>query len=259
MDRASVSTEVIEKLRQYSTPTVSNVIELFDLRPSDEGFLTGEIRALTSAAERPSVGFAVTATVRTSTVPHTDERETPLEQHLRRLQEVEWPRIVVFQDLDVPPRAATFGECMAAAYTAMGCVAVISSGFVRDIDELERRQFPVYARGMVASHGLFRLIEVMGPIEVGNARISSGTLLHGDRNGVVIVPREIAHWVAAGCEDFVRLEAEFQRQFDSHGRAVDAERVFRMLQERKEALRTRLVNLWRRRRYPDLSRPVLDW
>jgi 4-hydroxy-4-methyl-2-oxoglutarate aldolase len=259
MDRTAVSREVIEKLAQYTTPTVSNVIELFDLRPRDEGFLAGEIRPLTEAARRPTVGYAVTATVRTSSVPHSEERETPFPQHLHRLREVEAPRIVVFQDLDDPPRSATLGECMATAYRAMGCVGAISSGYVRDLEELERRQFPVFARGTVASHGYFRLVDVMVPVEVGNARISSGTLLHGDANGVVIVPRNVAHWVAAGCEDYVRLEAEFLREFEAKGELADLDRVHSLFQERKAALRSRLLSMWKRRRYPDLSRPVLDW
>ncbi len=259
MDRTEVSEEVLRKLEQYSSPTVSNVIELFDLRPRDEGFLGGDIRALTAAARRPVVGFAVTATVRTSAIPHSDERETPFPDHLRRISEVEAPRIVVLQDLDSPPRAATVGECMATAYAAFGCVGVICSGYVRDVVELERRGIPVFARGTVASHGYLRLVKVMVPVDVGDTRISAGTLLHADANGVVVVPRRIAHWVAAGCEDLERIEAELRQKFDSEGDALDAGEVYRVLLEKLEVLRQKLVSMWKRGRYPDLAKPVLDW
>lgn len=259
MDRTQVSKEVLQKLAQYSTPTVSNVIELFELRPRDEGFLSGEIRPITKAALEPVVGFAVTATVRTSAVPHSEESETPFVAHLRRLSEVEEPRIVVYQDLDVPSRAATIGECMSTAYKAFGCVAVVSSGYVRDIPELERRGIPVFARGTVASHGYLRLIDVMVPVEVGDVRISSGTLLHADANGVLIVPRSIAPWVAAGCEDLARIEAELQAEFDAKGPEADAEGAYRRLARRVEELKSKLLSMWRRGRHPDLSRPVLNW
>jgi hypothetical protein len=37
---------ILEALRSLSTPTVSNAIELFDLRPRHEGFMSPEIRCL---------------------------------------------------------------------------------------------------------------------------------------------------------------------------------------------------------------------
>ena len=41
----NISPDILEKLRQYDTPTVLNVIELFEVRPRHEGFINGEIKA----------------------------------------------------------------------------------------------------------------------------------------------------------------------------------------------------------------------
>ena len=37
---------VLERLRTYNTPTVSNAIEVFDVRPRNEGFMRPEIRCV---------------------------------------------------------------------------------------------------------------------------------------------------------------------------------------------------------------------
>jgi alpha-N-arabinofuranosidase len=52
--------EQLEGLRRYPTPTISNAIELFDVRPRDVGFLPHSIRALLPELGA-IVGYAVTS------------------------------------------------------------------------------------------------------------------------------------------------------------------------------------------------------
>ena len=42
---ASISTGVLSKLREFDTPTVCNLIELFEVRPRNEGYMDARIRA----------------------------------------------------------------------------------------------------------------------------------------------------------------------------------------------------------------------
>jgi hypothetical protein len=37
---------LLDRLRTYNTPTVSNAIEVFDVRPRNEGFMRPEIRCI---------------------------------------------------------------------------------------------------------------------------------------------------------------------------------------------------------------------
>jgi len=39
------SKETIEKLRQFDTPTICNIIELFDIRPFNTGYMDKRIQA----------------------------------------------------------------------------------------------------------------------------------------------------------------------------------------------------------------------
>src|SRR5260370_2160195 len=59
---------VLEKLRKFDTPTVCNVVELFDLRPHTAGYMDARIQACYPKLP-PMVGFASTATFRSSAPP----------------------------------------------------------------------------------------------------------------------------------------------------------------------------------------------
>src|SRR6266550_2954763 len=52
--------EVLELLRKYDTPTVCNVVELFDVRPRTAGYTDGRIQACFPKLP-PMVGYAATA------------------------------------------------------------------------------------------------------------------------------------------------------------------------------------------------------
>src|SRR5262249_56160765 len=58
----------LELLRRYDTPTVCNVVELFDVRPRHTGYMDGRIRACFPQLP-PMVGFASTATFRAAAPP----------------------------------------------------------------------------------------------------------------------------------------------------------------------------------------------
>ena len=62
-----IDKSVLEKLRQFDTPTICNVIELFDVRPRTDGFMDDRIRA-NFPDLKPMVGFASTAS--THAKPH---------------------------------------------------------------------------------------------------------------------------------------------------------------------------------------------
>jgi 4-hydroxy-4-methyl-2-oxoglutarate aldolase len=55
-----VTPDQLDALRKLSTPTVSNAIELFDLRPRNHGFMSPAIRCLFPSLG-VMAGFAVTA------------------------------------------------------------------------------------------------------------------------------------------------------------------------------------------------------
>src|SRR5690242_7233533 len=110
-----VSESDLQLLAQYDTPTISNVIELFEVRPRSEGYMDGRIRACFPEMP-PVVGYASTATMRTAYARAEGAVYSSLDEQVDRFGELPGPAIVVFQDVDDPPVGATFGEVMCATY-----------------------------------------------------------------------------------------------------------------------------------------------
>lgn len=236
----SVSREVLEKLRQYDTPTICNVIELFEVRPRHSGYLDSRIRACFPHLP-PMVGFASTATFSSASPPGQGEIYSSLLDQVASFAQFPGPVVVVFQDLDDPPVGATFGEVMCATYKAFGAVGLITSGFGRDLEQVEALRFPCFSAGTICSHAYCHIVAVNVPVRVGGVVIRPGDLLHGDCNGVTTIPLEIAAELADACQEFVAAE-QVVLDYVKSGR-VDHDgfvRAFRESRERIEALRRRL-------------------
>jgi 4-hydroxy-4-methyl-2-oxoglutarate aldolase len=197
---------VLELLRKFDTPTVCNVIELFEIRPNNAGYMDGRIRACFPKLA-PMVGHAATATFRSAFLPRSGDVYAGIGEQIASFAEVAGPPVVVFQDLDDPVAAATFGEVMCTTYQSFGAAGLITSGAGRDLDQVEALSFPCFTNGTICAHGYCHFVDVNIPVHVGGVAVHPGDLLHGDRNGVTTIPLAIAADVAQACGDFMAAEA----------------------------------------------------
>ena len=178
----------IDYLRSVDTPTLSNAIEALRLRPQSAGFAPRQISCLFPEFGR-IVGYAVTAQVETMTAGARD-RKTFLALY-EAVMDSRKPAIVAFQEIGPQPEfAAHCGEVMATIFQRLGSVGLVSDCAVRDIPEVRALRFHYFARGAVASHAYFHIVRVGMPIQVRGLGICPGDLLHGDENGLIVVPKE---------------------------------------------------------------------
>lgn len=196
---------VLDRLRQYDTPTICNLIELFDVRPRNTGYMDGRIVACFPEMP-PIVGFAATATHRATWPPRGGDVYGSLDQQVERFAELSGPAVVVFQDLDDPTAAANFGEVMCTVYQAFGAVGLITSGAGRDLEQVRRLGFAAFTNGTICSHGYTQIGHVHVPVHVGGLAVYPDDLLHADCNGVTSVPHTIAAEVADIADPFVAAE-----------------------------------------------------
>ncbi|MBY0456381.1 MAG: RraA family protein [Gemmataceae bacterium] len=196
---------VLDALRRYDTPTVCNVLELFECRPRTAGYTDARIKACYPALP-PMVGFATTATFRAGAPPKAGDTYMGLGGQVELIAGKSGPKVVVFQDLDDPPVAATFGEIMCTTYQAFGCVGLVTSGCGRDLDQVEPLRFPCFTAGTMPSHGYTQIVELEVPVRVGGVWVNPDDLLHGDRNGITTIPRELAELTVEGCAGFMDAE-----------------------------------------------------
>ena len=101
--------------------------------------------------------------------------------------------IVVIQQPE-GQKCAVVGGIMALRMSKLGAKAVVVSGRVRDIDELQAVGMPIWARdkSTVGTSAEAKPYAVQVPIHVGELEIKPGDIVVCDpTNGVVVIPKEL--------------------------------------------------------------------
>ena len=97
------------------------------------------------------------------------------------------------QDIDHNPGLGSFlGEVHVNILKALGCVGAVTNGAIRDLAAVEATGFHLFAQNVAVSHAYVHFVEFGGPVEIGGLRVLPGDLIHADRHGVLLVPKEIA-------------------------------------------------------------------
>src|SRR6185503_16349191 len=168
-------------------PTIANAIEAFDVRDRTEGYVSHRIRCLFPEMG-VLCGYAVTATIDTTTPGGPKARAGALRLY-EALAAAPKPAVVVLEA--VGPRLAyscVVGGIMATVMRRLGAGGLLSNGGVRDLADMRGLGFRLFAPGTVVSHGTIDILEVGQPVVIDGLAIRPGDLLHGDENGLVLVP-----------------------------------------------------------------------
>ena len=188
----TISSVAFESLRQLDTCTVSNAIERFDVRPRNEGFVSGAVTCRFPQLP-PMLGYAATARVRTSSVPMRVRCYFDRMDWWTWVASVPELRVLVLQDVDdTPGLGALVGEIHANIARALNCAGCVTNGAVRDLQDVEALGFPLFSGSLSVSHAYAHIVDFGNPVEIGGLTIGPGNLLHGDRNGVHHIPHEVA-------------------------------------------------------------------
>jgi regulator of RNase E activity RraA len=199
-----LSADQIEALRRFNTPTISNAIEIFNVRPRHLGFLPHRIRSLFPDLG-VMVGYAVTSQTRAA---HTTEATPDLTaDYLRYVAAQPGPKVAVGQDLDDPPGlGAQFGEVNTTIHKKLGCVGHITDGCPRDLDEVHDLGFHLFGLNPCVSHAYVRLVDFGKPVKIAGVDVLPGDLIHADKHGVCIIPLEVAPRLIDACAEVERME-----------------------------------------------------
>ncbi len=205
MPTTLLTAEQLEALRRYNTPTISNAIELFNVRPRHVGFLPHKVRCLLPELGA-IIGYAVTS--QTSATPPTGgESPDLLDGYLKYVAAQPGPKIAVGQDIDDPAGlGAQFGEVTATIHQKLGCVGHITDGCPRDLDEVRALGFQLFGLNPCVSHAYVRLVDFGKPVHLAGVEIKPGDLIHADKHGVCIIPHEVAPRLALACAEVERIE-----------------------------------------------------
>jgi regulator of RNase E activity RraA len=192
-------------LGSVDSPTVANAVEAFAVRDRCDGFIGGQIQCQFPDLG-PMVGRALTVTM--SNAPGPVAGREGYWRMWEALDACSGPVVLAVADASgAPHRVAFAGEIMATLAQRLGAVGMVTDGAFRDVAEVRALGFHYFMKYPVVSHANFWIESVGEPVVLDGERIETGDLLHGDRNGIVVIPDAVLPGLEAAVERIRTSEA----------------------------------------------------
>jgi regulator of RNase E activity RraA len=198
--------DLLDILSRFDTPTVCNAIEVVQGRRGFAGFTRGTM--VCTEPDRAIVGYAVTAQI-AALAPPTEPPEVIRARRMayyRAMHDGPKPSVAVVEDLDWPNCiGAYWGEINTTIHKGFGMAGALTNGVVRDLGDLPQG-FPVIAGSIGPSHGYVHVRSINQPVRVLGLEVCQGDLIHADRHGAVVVPRDVVPTLAAAIRKLQETE-----------------------------------------------------
>ncbi|PKQ64844.1 dimethylmenaquinone methyltransferase [Labilibaculum filiforme] len=122
------------------------------------------------------------------------------------------------------PRYALWGGLMSTRALKLKAAGAVVNGYSRDTNEILALNFPTFSFGGYAQDQGPRgkVIDYRVPIEIDGIRIKPGDVVYGDRDGVLIVPKEVVKDAFEGAIEKARGEQLVKKALEEGMSTVDA-------------------------------------
>lgn len=198
MDRLQEE-RIFAEIAGFDTPTISNALECFKGANRMEGFLDSTIHSAI-ACSGTRVGRAVTSRISTAREGNP-QGKTDIIEYYRYIQNMGKGCISVQEDIDPKPVGSFWGEVNVTQHLAFGCQGVVTSGGVRDLNEVEHMNFGYFSSCVVVSHCYAHMESFDCDVSVGGVTVHSGDVIACDRHGVIHIPEKTLPYLAEACRE----------------------------------------------------------
>ncbi|MBM4436139.1 MAG: hypothetical protein FJ029_02640 [Actinobacteria bacterium] len=192
----ALTAEQLAELRSIDTPTICNAVETFNVRPHTTGWTGTTIRNLIPEFG-VMLGYAVTALGDAMSERAPKDRDAMFAMW-EAIDETPSPVVLVIKDMGTDPTHSVHaGDGMATFAKTLGADGIVTDAALRDLAGIKHVGIKCFARGLAPSHGNNRIVRVQVPVTIDGMDVNPGDLVHGDENGLTVIPLEIADKVAA--------------------------------------------------------------
>lgn len=212
---------MFQKLLNYNTPTVGNVVATYPENPSCLGiydnwygkwYTSQKVKCVFPEKGR-RIGFAITLVF---SLKDSNKKSYSFLDLIDALGQAEKPIIVVAQQKfpeDIADSVGLFGGQMTSLLQASGVVGVVTDGPSRDLDEMREMDVQYIMSGTTPGHGDFVLSEMNTKVLVAGMEVNPGDVIHMDEHGAIKFPIE-------KLEDICKNIERFSKEEDQQSKAI---------------------------------------
>jgi len=190
--------ELMERFSRMYTGAISDSLDQLGYRNQ---VLPKELKGLT-----PDAKFCGTALTVRGEATHSEDADDIFVPLLKMLGDVQKHNVVITQAND--DTCSHLGELSATTIKSRGGVGAVIYGGVRDVDYIHKLGLPVFHLYTTPADvvGRWRLKAYNEPIRIRNVDIHPMDIIIADKDGVLVVPQQIAQAVLERAEGLVSTE-----------------------------------------------------
>lgn len=202
--------ELIEELKQFSTPEISDALNRFRIK----GGLHG-IKAVIPGTK--IVGPALTV----RKLPA--DAVNPKKGGGNYIDIAERGDVIVI-DNSGRMDCTVFGDILARACKEAGIQGTVIYGCCRDIALLQEIGYPIFAKGTYMQTGkdMTQYDDMNVPIGIYDVLVKPGDIIFGDDSGVLVIPQEIVREVLEAAKEIKKAETLIKENVDKVAQGGDA-------------------------------------
>jgi regulator of RNase E activity RraA len=159
--QSALTPALFESLRRLDNPTLSNAIETFQARLRNEGFMTDHAVRCFFPALLPVLGYAATIKMRGSAPPTTAGLYADRTDWWNYILSPPSPRVAIQDEATHAGLGSLPGAVHINIPGALGWVAAVTNGVVRDLSSAEQIGFQLFAAGVTVDFCLEKLLAMV--------------------------------------------------------------------------------------------------
>ncbi len=226
-------TEIIEELKNFDTPSITNVVATYPKNPlclglynpwPENWYTDQSIKCMYPELGR-TVGYAVTCVFG---LPDPGFNRLTFMDVLDAVEASSQPTILVIEQKfppEIQGKVGLAGGIMTTSLKTIGCLGVISNGPSRDLDEIRPMGVQYLLSGITPGHGDQAVHAVNVPVSVGGMDVAPGEIIHMDENGACKFPADKLKPVLNNVRGLQQQEAELMSRIEKAASAAEIREI----------------------------------